>query len=271
MRKSEGAHYLVFLLVLLLFLPLLNSCKEDENSDIGTGKSATIKVSVGTSSATTSRSLDEDAISNLHVLVFNSSGQLVGWNYATSSTVNVQTIQGRGFTIYAVANTGSEDYFSGITTLEAFKLKTTTAISDADAPGSSSGILMCGSLSNQTIDSSTMSFKDFKLTRLLAKITLTVTPASGVTVTGYRFRNVPSSSYVTPNDADASEGWIDGSVFGGSALSSSSVEISDVSFYMYENRRGTRATVDGSTGTTSKESEKATYAPSEATYVEIYA
>ena len=100
---------------ILLLLPLfLFSCTEDSNGS-GSGDSdgtAIIRLTVRPSDATQvtrTSSSTESKVSNLYILVFNSSGKVVGTKYSstTDTTVSIATRQGTNYTIYAVANTGN--------------------------------------------------------------------------------------------------------------------------------------------------------------------
>jgi len=281
-NKKRFIFYLVHFL-LLCGCMFFTSCAVDETTS-SEGESATIRLQVKSESSDeiNTRAFSDETISNLHVLVYNSSGELIGHEYSsTGSAVTVNTRSGTNCTIYAIANTGNSSLFDGAIASTETKLKTLVTNDISTLDGIKTGgesIIMCGSRSGLTIASGTNTpITDFKVTRLAAKITFTVSASSGITITGYAIKNLPSSSYLVahPNigEADITDAAVgtDGvsSWFNVPTVTTSS--INNVSFYMYENRRGKRSVLSGGTGTLDNQQEKAKYAPNNSTYVEIYA
>jgi hypothetical protein len=243
-------------ITILVLLIITTSCQKDNNLDTSNNSSAIIRLCVspgGVELPNTKASVNESKVSNLHIIVFNNSGNVVGQTYSSTAdtVVNVQTRQGNGYTIYAIANTGDPSFFSGVTTLNAFQSKMTSL-------DINNHFIMSGSLINQNINSNSMSVGGLTLTRVFAKITLNVTAVSGITVTGYKFGNIPAYTYLVDKGTDALNGWSSQS-----QITTSS--INNTSFYMYENRAGTN------TACTSSKLRNTTNAPANASYVDIYA
>jgi hypothetical protein len=175
---------------------------------------------------------------------------VVGTKYSstTDTTVSIATRQGTNYTIYAVANTGNSAFFQGVGTLTQFK-KMLTTVDVNTSP------LMCGSLSGQSVSQSSVTIGGLKLTRMFAKVTLNVTAATGITITGYQFCNVATSAYLN-RDTVAGITWANKT-----AVTASS--ISGVTCYMYGNPQGTVTHTD--------QIYKTQSAPSNASYILITA
>jgi len=260
-----------------------------DNVTSSVGEDATIRLQVKgeNSNDVNTRAFTDTSISDLHILVYNSSGVLVSHEYDTSSTVTVHTRSGSGYTIYAIANTGNSALFNGTVASTVTKLQTmvTNSISTLDELKiGGGGLIMSGSKSGLTIIPGTnTAITDFKVIRLAAIITLNITGNNGITVTGYSIKNIPAKSYLlsrpTTYEADPIDNEIGNdavSLVGTDWLSTGTTSVSSLSFlstsfYMYENRRGGRITVGGGKGTVGEQQEKAKYTPANATYVEIYA
>jgi len=108
---------------------------------------------------------------------------------------------------------------------------------------------------------------NFALTRLCSKMSFTIKPATGITVTGYQLCHVPMGSYITDETSTAyynppSAVFKDFSTV--TVTSSAGTSVSGINYYMYENLagKGTNA---------SAETRTATYAPANATYLIVYA
>ena len=280
-----------YFLIVLLFCAFLGSCTDpdvaNDNEDV-----AVLKVLVGSSESqniSTKSTFSETGIYNLHVLVYNSSGELIGYGYSSmGNSVTLATRVGTGNTVYAVANTYNSSLFDGSVAATESQLKkflnsTSTLDGIKVGDGSTSGLVMVGSKINVAISSSgtTIPSDQFLVTRLSAKITLTITGYNGITITGYTIKNLPKKSYIVARP-NANESLLTDIVVGDDASSTSndrfdssvtglSVSNCSTSFYMYENRRGGRVSVSGTTGTSINEREKVTYAPTGSTYVDISA
>lgn len=112
--------FVLFMLgTLLAMTAVCSSCQPEEDMEaIGAEEDlpATIRLEVQGEELVNiaTRDINESVVSNLHILVYNSSGELIGQKYQTgSSTVTVNTRSATGCTIYAIANTGKADLFKG--------------------------------------------------------------------------------------------------------------------------------------------------------------
>ncbi|MBP1614028.1 MAG: hypothetical protein H6Q13_1476 [Bacteroidetes bacterium] len=246
------------------------SCADDAGSS-GEGDEKTdavirLTINAVTAQNVSTRSVDEDQIHDLHVLVYNSSGELTGKSYSTfdtsvsSYTVSVSARSGDGCTIYAIANTDNSTLFDGTVANTEDKLKeittSSTAWSDLNNSSSSSTYLpMCGSTTaNISAGTSTLD-GGMTVKRLVAKVTLTVgvSDDSGVTISGYRIYGVPQKSYYVARPLSTEESSTDTqttraedaglSANSGDWTDSGDITLSnatsfDATFYMYENRPG---------------------------------
>ncbi len=215
----------------------------------------------------------ESTITDINVLVFNSAGALTGSAYATFSggnyTMNVNARTGDGCSIYAIANTGSAAYFKGVATIADFKKKYVVLASDPAELGNASKTVMFGKKTGVKIDAQTAitAADNFALTRLCAKMSFTIKPAAGITVTGYQLCHVPMGSYITDETSTAyynppSAVFKDFSTV--NVTTSAGTSVSGINYYMYENLAGKGTN-------TSAETRTATYAPINATYLIVYA
>jgi uncharacterized protein (TIGR02145 family) len=291
MNQIRKAQQLFYLAGTPSLLPLLSAClylsgctEATMNMDITpeSKPTATIHLHVGSDAAATiaTRAFDDSSITDLHILVYDSNNQLTGHQYATADNVTMQAESGAGCTIFAIANTGNASLFNGTTasTIDKLKAMVTNGISSVDGIKSNDCLLMSGSLSNVTINGGTavQTITGLTVDRLAAKITLNVTTVAGITITGYSIKNLPSKSYLIarPNTNEAIE---TDAVAGDDAVNTrfnmpevNASSVTGLSFYMYENRRGDRVSVNGTTGDITNQQQKALYAPDNATYVEVY-
>ena len=216
------------------------------------------------------RTVDESAVSDLHILVYNSSGELIGQKYHTGSpTVTVNTRSATGCTIYAVANTGKADLFKGYDIHKESYLKSMVySITDWGDLTHGTNLPMTGSLKNVVIKAGTQSLSaKLILTRMVAKVALNikVKASSGITITNYSVKNIPSRSYYIPRASEdavqttTATHWKESGVITTSGATSASK-----TFYMFENRRGTKATISA------QKDKTAANAPDKATYVVVH-
>ena len=263
--------FVLFMLgTLLAMAAVCSSCQpeeggmEDMDMDME-GLPATIRVEVQREEQANfvTRTVNESVISDLHILVYNSAGELIGQKYQTgSSTVTINTRSATGCTIYAVANTGKADLFKGYTMHKESYLKSMVySLTNWDDLNKGTNLPMTGSMKsvNIKVGANTLS-GTLVLTRMVAKVELKikVKENSGINITNLKIYNLPKSSYYVSGTADATNTtWLN---CGGISLSSTTT--AGTIFYMFENRRGTK--------TISAQKDKTTAnAPAHATYVEI--
>lgn len=209
------------------------------------------------------RTVNESVISDLHILVYNSAGELIGQKYQTgSSTITINTRSATGCTIYAVANTGKADLFKGYVIHKESYLKSMVySLTNWDDLNKGINLPMTGSMKsvNIKVGANTLS-GTLVLTRMVAKVELKikVKENSGINITNLKIYNLPKSSYYVSGTADATNTtWLN---CGG--ISPSSTTTAGTIFYMFENRRGTKTIPAQKDKTTAN-------APAHATYVEI--
>ncbi|BCS84365.1 hypothetical protein prwr041_02580 [Prevotella herbatica] len=230
-------------------------------------------------------SANENIVSDITVMIFDASGSLIGSTYqpsvaAGSVSVPVTTRSASNCKIYAIANTGSSSYFAGVNTIDKLNAMYTTIGSPADlenngSTAGSTGAMMIGHIDVPTIDPGTNQFA-IPLYHQCGKVSFTITPVSGVTITGYQLCNVPLSSYITGSHVPASTSNVAGPPAGASsygnftAVSGLSQTTSlSKTYYVYENLCGSNSSV------TDEKSRNSVNAPTSssasASYLLVYA
>lgn len=265
--------------ILCVLAVLCTSC-EPEETDAGRqeGKEATIRVEVRSEEQVdiATRAVNESAVNDLHILIYNSSGELIGQKYqAGSTTVTVNTRSATGCTIYAIANTANMNLFKGYNIhKEAYLKSMVKTITDVNALTNGTNLPMTGKKAGVTINAGTNTLSGtLALTRMAAKVTLKigVKAHSGITITQYMIGNLPLSSYyiARPLDTEAKTDDTKAGDDAGKSWNGTTVNLAagttatTKTFYMFENRRGVKTTI-------SKQKDKTqANAPGNATYVTI--
>jgi hypothetical protein len=273
--------------ILWVLIVVCVSCRP-ENYDTADGaQSAIIRLEVKGDAQTdvSTRGVSEDAISDVHVLVYNSGGELIGQKYQTGGgSITVTTHSATNCTVYVIANTGDADLFKGYDIHSEKTLKSLKRnISSWDELSTGNYLPMTGSKSGVNIVAGSQSLGTFTVSRLVAKVTLNVGVAtgSGVTITNYTVHNLPSKAYYlarptsTENDSSdtgntlagddavsVASDWINSST---AALAGTTTVNS--TFYMYENRRGMNTAI--AVGDDHQKDKNVVNAPAHATYIEI--
>ena len=246
----------VLLLSLCLFL---SSCAGEEFSSTSqnSGDTTMVKLSFCISDGNQTRAItsaNENIVSDITVLIFDSNNSLIGSQYLSSvsaGTVSVPVTarSATGCTIYAIANTGSSSYFAGVNTIAKLNtLYTTIASADAlESSGSttgSTGALMIGKASANITTGGANQFS-ISLYHQCCKFSFTITPASGVTITGYQLCNVPLSSYITDSHVPTLASTVAGPPAGASSYGNftavsglSQTTALTKTYYVYENLCG---------------------------------
>ena len=265
----------------LLLLPLLlfSSCVDDSVTSGSTTSSDSTQVRLtfhlqqqtSLTRSLSSTGTSESQVDNINVLIFDSNGKLIGSTYQTYGTsqtssfsVTVPTRVASGCTIYAVANWASSN-LTDVATINDFKQKY-ILMSSASTLGNGTNMIMFGQTSGVTISATAASnTPSITLTRLGSKVTFNITPATGITITGYQLCHVPMSSYIT--NATDSTHFNPSATYGDftSVSGLSSTTKVSPSYYMYENLVGRKS------GATSFFSRSKSNAPTDASYLMIYA
>ncbi|MDN5553886.1 DUF4906 domain-containing protein [Prevotella sp.] len=240
----------------------LASCAGDDISLASQGDEATtmVKLTFCISDGNQTRAItsaNENIVSDITVMVFDAEGSLIGSKYvssvaATSVSVPVTTRSATGCTIYAIANTGSSSYFAGVNTISKLNtMYTTLASADVlESSGSivgSTGALMIGKASANITTGGANQFA-IPLYHQCSKFGFTITPASGVTITGYQLCNVPLSSYITDSHVPVTASVVAGPPAGASSYGNFTA-VTDLSqttalsktYYVYENLCGSNS------------------------------
>ncbi|MEG0037997.1 MAG: DUF4906 domain-containing protein [Bacteroides sp.] len=259
--KWTAAGLLMGCIVTVLF----GSCETDTNvaTKVEEGLPANIRLEVIPNDISQPQTrADENSIKDLHVFVYNASGQLVGHNYGTSTSLTVNTRSGNGYTVYAIANAGSNLLNNNIVDTETkFKAIKTTALNSWDALTNTSNVLMVGSKSNVDIRVGSNTLQEsISLERCVAKITLNINAksGSGIKIKNYQLFSLPTQSYYIPKASDVSTTWFNAS----QATVVNNVSTSQT-FFMYENRSGINNSI------IEQKDKSQTNAPANSTYVLI--
>lgn len=275
------------LLIMLAITTICASCLPGEMGDAARAEEslpAVIQLNVQAEEQPDmlTRAVNSDVINDLHVLVYDNNGELIGQKYQPTGggTITVKTHKASSCTIYAIANTGDPGFFKGYDKHPEKSLTdriyTLAAWNELDGR---KNIPMTGMKANVNIAAGSQSLGNLEVARMAARVTLNidVAPHSGITIKDYTLHSLPLKSYYvlrplsTENnmaDTNASPGddaskaadnnhWADGAV---TAVNAASVS---TDFYMFENRRGVV------TGINLQKDKIAAKAPAHATYVEI--
>lgn len=263
--------FVLFMLgTLLAMTAVCSSCQPEEDMEaigVEEDQPTTIRLEVQGEELVNiaTRDINESVVSNLHILVYNSSGELIGQKYQTgSSTVTVNTRSATGCTIYAIANTGKADLFKGYAIHKESYLKSMVySLTNWDDLGKGTNLLMTGSMKSVNIRAGAQTLSTrLVLTRMVARVELKikVKESSGITITDYSVKNIPSRSYyIARASEDAVQAataahWKESGVIAASGATSVSK-----TFYMFENRRGTKSISAQKDKTTANAPAKATY------------
>jgi hypothetical protein len=265
----------------LLLLPLLlfSSCVDDSVTNGSTTSSDSTQVRLtfhlqqqtSLTRSLSSTDTSESQVDNINVLIFDNNSKLIGSTYQTYGTsqtssfsVSVPSRVASSCTIYAVANWSSSN-LTDVATINDFKQKY-ILMSSASTLGSGSNMVMFGQTSGVTISATAASnTPSITLTRLGSKVTFNITPATGITITGYQLCHVPMSSYIT--NATDSTHFNPSATYGDFTSVSGLSSTTQVSpyYYMYENLVGRKS------GATSFFNRSKSNAPTNASYLMVYA
>lgn len=278
-KVSSSLHVFLSVIILILTVSFISSCASDETAD---GNPATVCLRLRVADSPVTRALsssNENTINDITVLIFDSEGILIGSKYAsglsspTGATVTVTTHTATGCTVYAIANTGSASFFSGVNTITELNEKCAT-LSGVTALGDAASTIMEGSTPGVTISTGTNNIK-VAMKHLCSKVNVSIVPSSGITVTGYQLCNTSLGSYIT--DSHTSSGTAVTSPINGNGKSygnfdvvtlnspTAGAKVTIPAYYVYENLAGS------SSALTSDLERTSVKAPTNAMYLLIYA
>lgn len=278
MTKLFKYIYRIFLLIgMVATFVACQFIGEDDGTQEGNSAIIRLEVKAGEEMNTLTRAVSETTIEDMHVLVYDSNGELIGQEYQASDTkIAVTTHRANGCKVYVVANTHKPDLFKGYDIhRETYFKEMVHSLSVWSELTDGSNLPMTGST---TVDITTSTQElTMQVHRMAAKITLNigVKAGSGITILNYKIYNVPLRSYYVlhplateANTDDTTAGqdaplsadhWADSPVM---TLTGGTTSVSRT-FYMYENRQGVNSNIG-------QQSDKSSgNAPEHATYVEI--
>ena len=252
-RVIRTTYYLleqtIILITAIIFTALtFAGCTSDSalTEGHGGGEPAILHLTFTIADGPTTRALstsNENTVNDLTVLIFNSNHDLIGSKYskyATSVTqMDVDTRQADGCTVCAIANTGNPSYFAGVNTLEQLNAMYTAKMSSAADLGNGSNCLMYGSKGPVSITGGTQIA--LTLAHVCSKMSLSIVPAAGITITGYQLCNTSMGSYLTDSHSAVTAcpvGYGDFTAVTG--LTSTSTV--NATYYVYENLAGSNPT-----------------------------
>lgn len=242
LRVGKLVYGMIRLLPCLLAVLLASSCSSDVNSDEQKGDKTLVTLTIAASgnAATASRAIsgnsstitrggvsdsgDKDYyISDLTVLIFDESGNVIGSTTKQASdlniadgkiTIKVLTRAAQNCTVYAIANAlalnGGNTPFAGIATLSALKSMVKT-YNTADDINKESCLLMMGKTDDKSFDTTNSgSAAAISLQRLASRIdfnftvnndkTTDKTTGFPIVVDSYQLCNVPTSTLYQQSD-----------------------------------------------------------------------
>ena len=256
----------ICLLPMLISAMLFCSCAQSDMTQDGDGNTVTMGVTLNVDK-TMSRAIsgdNENTISDITLLVFDSDGKAIGYSYSTTNTSSptVATRVAEGCTVYAIANTGSASTFEGVTTLSELQAKYLTTSADNFTAESTTSAVMSGCATSVSTTTNPISIA---LKHLCAKTSVTITPATGIYITGYRLCHVPNKCYYTEKETMPTETtYGDCTAYMISSPTATGTNVT-ATLYSYENLAGT---VDACTLDSLRTSANA---PTNASYLEVYA
>ncbi len=265
----------------------LSSCSQEvipeSEPGVPEGELAVIRLDVraNTTDQISTRAINDSAIHDLHILVYNNAGELTGQSYHTSTPFTVTARSGTGCKIYAIANTGNASLFSAAVASTEQKLKDlTTNIAAWNSMGTSNYLLMPGSKPFDIDPGESTLTGGMTVSRLAAKVNLSIGVAagSGITITNYKICSLPVNSYyinrplttessetdnagetgTEPNSTSTAAHWTSSGLIDAGGASSV-----NTTFYMFENRRGVNSSI------AAQNQKIKANAPDSATYVVI--
>ncbi len=276
---------LIYILTFILLGVLYNCSSKEDYSPYNFTSKAKDTISVGftfsmaeqTEVATKAPlNIDESAISNLNIYIFNELGALVSYKYAEGVTTveDLVIYTGKNYTVYAIANAGKSLPCTNIEQVEALSVTISSINELVDGVGA---VLMSGKSSLVTINNG--SDIAISLSRCISKLSLAFNYTelnSGVAITIKRagLFNAPNSITLFSDNKAIDGNVLDGELYEQSHLGAfSSANGSGVAagsslpFYLFENMQGTVA--PNSLTNKDKELEMSSEAKANSSYIEL--
>ncbi|WP_418698489.1 DUF4906 domain-containing protein [Bacteroides sp.] len=258
--KSSFATILLYILSVLFCA----SCIREDLAEQPESQSAIVRLEVrGERQAGVTTRVNETQISNLYILIYDGNGALIGQEYTAtgSGIITVNTHSADNCTIYAIANAGDANLFSNSNIHSEANLKQMVrTISTWDELTTGTTLPMTGSLSKVKITAGTNTLGELKVSRMTAKITLSVDVAVGyrMSITGYRIYGIPKKAYyvLRPLGTETDQSDTQSTRAGDAALPANSSDWTNsgdlsptsgttikTTFYMFENRPGINSSI----------------------------
>lgn len=276
---------LIYILTFILLGVLYNCSSKEDYSPYNFTSKAKDTISVGftfsmaeqTEVATKAPlNIDESAISNLNIYIFNELGALVSYKYAEGVTTveDLVIYTGENYTVYAIANAGKSLPCTNIEQVEALSIAISSINELVDGVGA---VLMSGKSSQVTLNNG--SNVAISLSRCISKLSLAFNYTelnSGVAITIKRagLFNAPNSITLFSDNKAIDGNVLDGELYEQSHLGAfSSANGSGVTagsslpFYLFENMQGTVAS--NSLTNKDKELEMSAEAKANSSYIEL--
>ena len=190
--------------VLLIQAVICTSCQQDACIKDAKEASAIIYLHVKSEQQTDATTrVEENLIKDLHILIYDSNGNLIGQKYTTNNTVTINTHSATDCTIYAIANTGTPELFNSYDIHWENNLKNKTySLYDWNSLTKNNVLPMTGSQSHINIATGNNSLPDITVKRIAAKITLNVNidQGYGINIDSYRIYGIPNKTVlcITP-------------------------------------------------------------------------
>ena len=261
--KRELSKYLLSVFTTVWLLSVCTACQPDKSINVNRdGAPAIVRLHVESSNQTDATTrVDDSAIKDLHILIYNSAGELIGQKYAESNPVIINTRTATGCTIYAIANTGDSNFFSNYDVHSINHLKDLTcSITGWNELTNGAALPMSGCKENVDIVAGTNDLKEMTVSRLTAKVTFNVgiAPNSGITIKGYHIYGIPAKAYYmlrplgtetadsdiqATRAEDAAKPSVPSDWTSSGYLSPTSPTSINTTFYMFENRAGVNTSI----------------------------
>lgn len=272
------------LFMILTIIAVCASCQQENiESEETEGQPAVVRLTVTGEEQVnvTTRTVNEDAIHDLHILIYDNKGELIGQQYTTKNIVTLNTHSAENCTIYAIANTGEPNLFNNYNIHSETILKELSySISTWDELTNQTYLPMTGRMDKINITAGEQTISGMKVSRMVAKITLNIKAAinSNITIKDYSIYSLPLKSYYIPRPLSTESSEIDTNATHAddAANATNAAHWTDcpkttlnaatsttIIIYMLENRRGVVSSI------TNQKDKNSTKAPAHATYIEI--
>lgn len=203
MRRLSHIKLWLSAFVLLMQFASCSSLSDTDNLISDDAAILQVKISVpdATSADISTRAIDENAVSDVTIFVFNSDEVLIGKAYqgnnpSLTTGINIKfNTAYTGCTVYAIANANANSVdISGINTLTDLKNKDYDNTSLTTLSGSSA-FIMTGKVEGKNINAGDNDCT-ISLERIGSKMAFKIVPSDGITITKYQLCHIPQKSFL---------------------------------------------------------------------------